>query len=531
MPQNHGSPRQLIIPLALAVFAAALAVWFSYPAPALPLDDAYIHLTFARNLADGHGFAFNPGERSLGFTSPLWVCTLALLDRLGADPEPAARLLGILAAGAGCAVFSLLVRSSLKPTGSRARFAAVAGFALALSGNLIWLSASGMETSLYLSLSLLAILLLRTDHPRPVPGGIVLGLAVLARPTGFLLAIILIAALALSRKTRPTLAAASALLLVSAPWLIYSFASTGFWLPPTRAGKLASNLANSGLSPEGISRFLSRHLVYFWQVDLDILAFFLLAGGAGLVALRRRLAERPTDRSGPLLAPSPAALLAVWALLDLLMHAVFFRSTAYTTPMHYLRYSAMLIPAAIALATIGLGRLAANASEAAGAFLFSLLLVPLAVECSRVPAWRSLYLQHTSQIFHEHRAAALYIRDQLPGDARVACLDIGALGYFSGRHIIDLGGLTDPDILLDLADRNVGKYLVRRHATHYLEMVRHDSERIVGVRADDGRLYRLEFIRAWHFPAYVSPLLLHSLGMNLYEVQPLPEPHSGSESP
>ncbi len=40
---------------------------------AFPLDDSFIHLQFARNLAEGHGFAYNPGVPVAGSTAPLWT--------------------------------------------------------------------------------------------------------------------------------------------------------------------------------------------------------------------------------------------------------------------------------------------------------------------------------------------------------------------------------------------------------------------------------------------------------------------------
>jgi arabinofuranosyltransferase len=42
-----------------------------------PLDDAWIFWVFAKNLATGYGFSFNPGEPVLGTTSLLWVLVLA----------------------------------------------------------------------------------------------------------------------------------------------------------------------------------------------------------------------------------------------------------------------------------------------------------------------------------------------------------------------------------------------------------------------------------------------------------------------
>ena len=38
----------------------------------VPLDDAWIHFQFARNLARGDGLSFNPGEPTSGSTAPLW---------------------------------------------------------------------------------------------------------------------------------------------------------------------------------------------------------------------------------------------------------------------------------------------------------------------------------------------------------------------------------------------------------------------------------------------------------------------------
>jgi hypothetical protein len=49
----------------------------------LPLDDSWIHLRFADNLAAGHGFAINPGAPVAGSTAPLWTLCLALAIALG----------------------------------------------------------------------------------------------------------------------------------------------------------------------------------------------------------------------------------------------------------------------------------------------------------------------------------------------------------------------------------------------------------------------------------------------------------------
>src|SRR5262245_64042524 len=69
------------------LLAAALAAGLGYLAvelylvgrPGFPLDDSWIHLQFARNLAAGQGLSYNPGEPVTGSTAPLWTALLAIL--------------------------------------------------------------------------------------------------------------------------------------------------------------------------------------------------------------------------------------------------------------------------------------------------------------------------------------------------------------------------------------------------------------------------------------------------------------------
>ena len=44
------------------------------------VDDAYITFRYARNIADGLGFVYNPGQPVLGTTTPLYTMLLAALS-------------------------------------------------------------------------------------------------------------------------------------------------------------------------------------------------------------------------------------------------------------------------------------------------------------------------------------------------------------------------------------------------------------------------------------------------------------------
>jgi hypothetical protein len=65
----------------LLALAAGVWLWFAL-STRLALEDAYITFRYARNIAQGVGFVFNPGELVLGTTTPLQTLLLAALGRL-----------------------------------------------------------------------------------------------------------------------------------------------------------------------------------------------------------------------------------------------------------------------------------------------------------------------------------------------------------------------------------------------------------------------------------------------------------------
>src|SRR3954470_16170863 len=71
--------------VALLLFWALLAAVISARLAGKALDDFFITYRYAWNLAAGHGFTFNPGERVFGTTEPglgLLLAGLTLLTRL-----------------------------------------------------------------------------------------------------------------------------------------------------------------------------------------------------------------------------------------------------------------------------------------------------------------------------------------------------------------------------------------------------------------------------------------------------------------
>ncbi|MGB1699213.1 MAG: hypothetical protein ACPHRO_04610, partial [Nannocystaceae bacterium] len=75
------------------VFALIAAGLFSVGSLDFCLDDAWIHLSYAKSLQLGEGPSYNPYDRELGFSSPLWMLALAL-GPIQTSPILWAKLLG-----------------------------------------------------------------------------------------------------------------------------------------------------------------------------------------------------------------------------------------------------------------------------------------------------------------------------------------------------------------------------------------------------------------------------------------------------
>lgn len=116
-------------------------------------DDAFITFRYAANLAAGNGFVYNLGERVQGITTPLWGLLLAVVDRAGFRMEPISRGLSILCeTGVAAMLITRLTREKLP------RAALLAGFLFALDLYLAKAAVGGMESSLFLLLTVAAAL-------------------------------------------------------------------------------------------------------------------------------------------------------------------------------------------------------------------------------------------------------------------------------------------------------------------------------------------------------------------------------------
>ena len=428
MKSAHGRSTDVWIVLGcLAVFAAA-----GIPVAGSMTDDSYIHLQYARNLAETGQLAFNRGEPSYGATSPLWVAILAALRLVGLGAVGWCRVLSWFF---GAATVALLYRFVLRLDGRR-EVAACAALILAGEAWLLRWSSTGMETSLA-AFAVLACLRAGLEVGRSARHsalfGLLLFLAVLARPEALLLVPLAAASFAaagggVSWRRRCVWLVVCAPLLVL--WFLVIRAHTGTLLPLT-AGAKQGRFALSGAALTG---FLVALKIITATLLLPALAALALAA-AWLLRDRRLLAGwRGSFPGGVLLACAWVfALPAVYVLLD----------------FHLLsRYLLPVFPALAAAGTVGAARLFGGPAlrrmrSVLAVFTAATMIQSLAFYAAVVVRPTREFTRGLEEVI---APIGVWLGENTPEGTVVAAPDIGAIGWYSRRTVLDLGGLVSPQI-------------------------------------------------------------------------------------
>ncbi|HJW83180.1 MAG TPA: hypothetical protein VJ754_02640, partial [Anaerolineae bacterium] len=420
--------------LSIVVISAGLVATLTAAFWAYTQDDVYITYTYSRNIAEGQGFVFNPGERVQGTTTPLYALLMSIVYRLTTDLLHAGNLLSAVFLFIACLLSLSLLRDFLSAYG---RAAVVF---LQVTSPLVYVS-FGMETLFYCSVLMLSFWLWSRER-RPAA---MLTAAALTwtRADGLVLGgtLWLLAAVEAwrSRRYAHPLFRLRAIpwrlgliyLAAIAPWFVFAWLHFGTLLPNTFSAKqqLFSGL---GFLEEGLT---------WWRAFYGNNPFTLLAiplAGLGI--------WRATHRGQPRLRP-----VAVWTVLYLAGYtALNVNAFWYFTPlvamliiltvlggewftqqMIGLRWSRRVVLAAalaIVIATTGLGMASA---------------LSYAVPPGRVETYRLI---------------GQWIEQNTRPDQSILVGDLGIVGYHARRRTRDVPGLITPDMHFKLDSYGVAKY-------------------------------------------------------------------------
>ncbi len=469
MPAPHGGDEGLVVsaaaprrwsrawaPVGVGLAAVISCVGFAFHAVranhglGFPLDDAWIHLTFARNLAFCGSFSYYPGDPPVaGSTSPLYTGLLAALMRLGRNEYLVSYALGITGFVVACLLFWGLGRREW----GDGRMAVVGALLLATQPRLVLIALSGMETTLFIALILGALLAYRAGRPAAL--GVCLGAAVWCRPDGFVLVVALVGDWLMRSLIDRTWSGpffprsmVRAQGIGAAMWIAYgvfNWALSGSPLPTTFGAKGAYyrlTMTKEHFLSHDVTEAFGRHeLSFVWIFAVAYLG----------VIVWRTLEGDP-----------PAGLVHAFFLVGLVC--------AYLAALPFAhRFGRYLLPALPSFLILALSGIRALASwvrgrtphprwlaRGVGAVVLAIVVTQWA---SGLRSFAAVYRVCCAYHASHHVAAARWIAAHTPPDARIATHDIGAIAFYGGRRVVDMVGIVTPEVIAHISAPGFTAYL------------------------------------------------------------------------
>jgi hypothetical protein len=440
-----------IAPLVVAVLVAAgflLALLSATQGRFVPqVVDLYVVCQYARAMAEGHPFQYNPGDpASTGSTSLLYTAWLALGHAVGARGEA----LVAVAIGTGALLYlgSVSLAQRIAERLGTPQEAQIAATLVSLSGPVVWSFLYGSDMALFLFLVLVLVdrWLAAAETGRFGGAAVAATLLALARPEGLPLAAGLALAAALGRSRAPRRERSLMLVPVGAGLAVAALyrALTGSWLGSSIADK--SLLANYpfvealALPAEYVTDLVRGVLFGFYPSQTPLgfargfAPFYLppltLPLALWFLAQAREPSRRPLQH-----------LVLISGFVALLSGANMFMG------VHFNRYVIWTFPLLLVLAVLGLGMVCRRAwpdpararsafGAAAGAFLALGLLSTL--------RFASVYAEMGGEVARRELPMAEWIRQNLPPSVRIANAAT-SVEYLTGHWNVNLHGVTSPD--------------------------------------------------------------------------------------
>jgi glycerophosphoryl diester phosphodiesterase len=437
---------------ALGGFLSVINFGFAY-------DDAYITYRVAYNFAAGHGFVYNLGERVLVTTAPFYGLVLGALGwLLGPDRIPA---ISAVLSGLSFTLIGLGLYDYARLHG-QPLVGWLAGYFLLTSP--IFLDVFGGEMPFQLALGLWAFVCYARGWR--AASAVLLALTALARPDGVLAAVVLFGYDAIRRRRIPWregfIYAAVLLPFVLAAWVYF-----GSPLPMTLSAKIAQRDAGLWTTyGRGLRDWVAHYLLpgvrgphlSFFALDPGTLSFWLTLGVPALLFYR--------------VWWPPLAWLAFFVIWYRTMKVPFYHWYSAPAVMALSMVAACGVAGVVALAR----RIAARAKTSARVSpivtgpVFAAIGVALAIYSTASWVQAAASSRFPLPGVPPYAEAGRWLREHTPADSTIAYYEIGHIGYYSQRYMIDPLGLLDPAVPPHVAQRDFLWAYERARPNYILEM-------------------------------------------------------------
>lgn len=418
MPEEQGASLWARVAAQIVLYGLALFNCVRYSN--LRLDDALIYARCIRNALDGNGLLYNPGEQINVLTSPLFTYASLLLSwPLGSA------LTGMMLVCSIATLANLWSYQKLFRLFAPGWLAYLGGLLMATAA--ITFSNFGMETALFTLFAAETLrLFLEERHRAAFVAG---ALLVLTRPEGvFLVAVLLVARRIESGgwgEWRDFVAPALLLGVHSVFALVYY----GSLLPLSAAAKLGQGA--SRLWGGFVRALFDYYPAAFSAAPEHRVLVWVLLGLAALGLLHK--SSRPLTR----------LLLPFLALYTLFFHL------ANVPPQAW--YAGIYFSFLWFYSVVGLAMLAPRRRGWLGRRGLMLAVV------LSVTVYQQVHLsgRTVGLVARDYRDAGVWIERNTPETASVAAVEIGTLGWYSRRPIIDILGLVTPGNAKLIANRDL----------------------------------------------------------------------------
>ncbi len=411
-----------------------------------PLDDSWIHQTYARNFALYGEWSFLRGQPSAGSTAPLWTLLLSLGYWLRLEPLVWSTTLGILCLW-GVGLLAEQMTRSLAPA---YQFKIpLAGLLVILDWRFIWASVSGMEILLFTFLVLSVLNALINQTRRYIGLGLLVGLTVWVRPDaltlmGPVIFVLWFSSQSVGQRLSHIVQVLLGLLSLLAPYVLLNLSLSGSPFPNTFYAKQAEYVSWQAKPALNILQSLAIHiasgillafvvslLIKFWQAirqkQIALMAALFWAGGYMLLFAFRL----PMYQHGRYIMPALGVLLIFGAT----HFWQWYFSSGSHRPMVRFAWSAL-----VGMLTFVF-------------FVFGALT----------------YARDVAFIESEMVDTAHWVNQNIPDGAVIAVHDIGAIGYFNRNYrLVDLAGLITPQVIPFIRDESHLKIYLNEQAVAYL---------------------------------------------------------------
>jgi hypothetical protein len=457
--------RRWVAPAAIVLLAAGIgvALW------GIEFDDPFVTYRYAQNLSHGLGFVYNVGERVLSTTAPLYALLLAVGAFVTPDIPTVSNVIGIAAiAAGGWWVYRLACRFG------RPRAGRIAGLLYA-AFPLLWLSL-GFEVPLYLALVLGAFDVYFSG--RFVPAAVLLALATLCRGDGVIPAALLFVHYLATQRRIPW-RALLAYVLTAAPFVAFLWLTFGSPIPVTLSAKAAqTRLGVTGFLPGTTFPGGARILAGAW---LSQSRMYWLLGATAMLGL---------------LVAALRARRALWVVAWPILFVAGYLSLR-VAPYHW--YYAPLVPAGVLLAGLGAEQLPRWFAKGRGSMVLAgalgiALLVPLGQSLAdtrtalhskgAIDPGRADYKVLPEAKTAIYREVGLWLAANTPQSADVGVTEVGVMGYYSQRTMVDFLGLLRPPVA-DALRRGDAAWALFRYQPDYLALTEVNPLYSVDIRADE----------------------------------------------